>query len=51
MDSKNREILSYRNSTDNHVKALHTIKHNEEDYKFRLKDINWCIDQIIRIDK
>lgn len=44
-------ISSYRKSIDNHIFALVNIKHSEEDYKVRVVDINWCIDQVIKLEK
>lgn len=43
----NKEIESYKDSINNHIHALINITHTKEDYAHRLKDINWCIDQII----
>ena len=44
-------IASYRKSIDNHIFALVNIKHSKEDYKARVIDINWCIDQVLKIRK
>ena len=45
------QINSYRDSINHHIKAPTNIPHTEADYVARLADINWCIDQVIRLEK
>lgn len=47
MKKVNSEMASIRKSIDNHIMALCKINHSEEDIVIRIKDINWCIDQLI----
>lgn len=50
--SRHSEIIkSYRDSINHHVLSLCAIAHTESDCAARLTDINWCIDQVILLEK